>query len=159
MSASDPWYRGYPNTPRKESKAVPEGNSPVPQQEEFGSGQPTLADVYRMIEELSDKLDRRLENLSDEMRRMDQRLANLEQDARLSRLVMEADVQAEMKTRERTEGAATAVQAMHGGSCSANRVDPDSMYSTSFDGDSTGHPALPCSRDGALVGNGAATPK
>ena len=31
---------------RKESKAVPEGNGPVPQQEEFGSGEPTLADVY-----------------------------------------------------------------------------------------------------------------
>ena len=33
--------------PRKESKAVPEGNDgPVPKQEEFGSGQPTLVDVY-----------------------------------------------------------------------------------------------------------------
>ena len=28
--------------PRKESEAVPEGNGPVPQQEDFGSGQPTL---------------------------------------------------------------------------------------------------------------------
>ena len=35
--------------PRKESKAVPEGNGPLPQQEEFGSGQPTLEDVYRML--------------------------------------------------------------------------------------------------------------
>ena len=35
--------------PRKEDKAVPESNGPVPQQEEFGSGQPTLADVYRMV--------------------------------------------------------------------------------------------------------------
>ena len=38
--------------PRKESEAVPEGNGPVPQQEEFGSGQPTLADVYRMVKEV-----------------------------------------------------------------------------------------------------------
>ena len=37
---------------RKESEAVPEGNSPVPQQKEFGSGQPTLEDVYQKIEEL-----------------------------------------------------------------------------------------------------------
>ena len=34
--------------PREESEAVPEGNDPVLQQEEFRSGQPTLADVYRM---------------------------------------------------------------------------------------------------------------
>ena len=30
---------------RKESEAVPEGNGPVPQQKEFGSDQPLLADV------------------------------------------------------------------------------------------------------------------
>ena len=36
---------------RKESEAVPEGNGPVSQQEEFGSGKPTLADVYRRFEE------------------------------------------------------------------------------------------------------------
>ena len=35
--------------PRKESGAVPEGNGPVPQQEEFGSGEPTLAEVYRLF--------------------------------------------------------------------------------------------------------------
>ena len=35
--------------PRMESKAVPEGNDPVPQQEEFGSGQPTLADVIECL--------------------------------------------------------------------------------------------------------------
>ena len=39
--------------PRKESEAaVPEGNGPVSQQEEFGSGQPTLADVYRMVKKV-----------------------------------------------------------------------------------------------------------
>ena len=68
-------------------------------------------------------------------------------------------MQADTKTRERMEGAATAVRAMHGDSCSTNRVDPDPMGSTSFGGDSTGPPALPCSRDDALVGNGAAVPK
>ena len=40
---------------------------------------------------------------------MDQRLTSLEQDARQPRLAMEADGLADTKTRERTEGAATAV--------------------------------------------------
>ena len=79
-----------------------------------------------------------------EMRGTSDRLASLEHDARQPCLAMEADVQSDTKTRERTEGAATAVQAMHGDSCSANRVDPDPMSSTSFGGDSTGPPALPC---------------
>ena len=30
---------------RKENEVVPEGNGPVHQQDEFGSGQPTLAGV------------------------------------------------------------------------------------------------------------------
>ena len=50
--------------PRKESNAVPEGNGPAPQQEEFGSGQPTLADAYRIIEKLFNISDRKLEKLS-----------------------------------------------------------------------------------------------
>ena len=72
---------------------------------------------------------------------------------------MEADGQADTKTREHTEGAAKEVQAMHGDNCSANRVDPDPMCSTSFGGDSTGPLARPCSRDDALVGNDTAAPK
>ena len=35
--------------PRMENKAVPEGNGPVPQQEEFESGEPTLADFYHFF--------------------------------------------------------------------------------------------------------------
>ena len=66
---------------------------------------------------------------------------------------------ADKKTRERTEGAATAVQAKLRDSCSANQVDPDPMCLTSFGDDSIGPPALPCSRNDALVGNGAAAPK
>ena len=72
---------------------------------------------------------------------------------------MEADGQADTKTRERTEGAATAVQAMHGDSCFTNRVDLDPICSTSFGDDCTGPPALPCSREDAPVDNGAAAPK
>ena len=65
----------------------------------------------------------------------------------------------DIKTRECTEGLAAAVQAKHGDSCSANQVDPYPMCLTCFGEDSTGPPALPCSRDDALVGNGAAAPK
>ena len=35
--------------PRNWSKAVREGNGPVPQEEEFGSDQPTPADVYQLL--------------------------------------------------------------------------------------------------------------
>ena len=42
----------------------------------------------------------------EDLRRMDQRLASLEQNARQPRLAIEADVPADEKTRERTEGAA-----------------------------------------------------
>ena len=34
---------------RKAIKAVPEGNDPVPQKEELGSGQSTMESVYRRI--------------------------------------------------------------------------------------------------------------
>ena len=94
-----------------------------------------------------------------EMRGTSQCLASLKHDARQPRLATEADVQAGTKTRERTWGAATAVQAMHEDSCSANRVDPDPMCSTSFGDDCTGSPAFPCSREDAMVENGAVAPK
>ena len=96
----------------------------------------------------------------EEMRATDQRLASLEQDAQWPCLAMGADVQADQKTRERTEGTATtAVQAKHGESCSANRVGSDPMCSISFGDDSIGPRGLSYSRDNALVGNGAAAPK
>ena len=113
----------------------------------------------RKLEELFDRSDKKLDEMAGEMRVADQRASSLEQHARQSRLAMVADGQADTKTRKRTEGAATAVQAMHGDSFSANRVDPDPMCSTSFGGDSTGLPALPCSGDDTLVGKGAAAPK
>ena len=36
---------------RKKSEAVPDSTGPVPQQEEFRSGEPTLAKVYQMFKE------------------------------------------------------------------------------------------------------------
>ena len=71
LSASKPLsvtFDQSTNIPRKEDKAVFEGNGPVPHQEEFGPGQPTLADVYRMMEKRLDRLDRKLDELADQMR-------------------------------------------------------------------------------------------
>ena len=97
-----------------------------------------------------DKQEKKWGEMTEKIRVMIQRVSSLEQDSRQPRPTMVADGQADTKTRERTEGAATAVQAMHGDSCSANWVDPDPMCSTSFGGDSTGPPALPCSGGDAL---------
>ena len=69
---------------------------------------------------------------------------------------MEADGSANTETCERTEGAATAVQAMHGDGCTVQRVqDGPKINSTSF-GMMAEPLALPC-RDGVLVENGTAT--
>ena len=84
-------------------------------------------------------------------------ITSLEQDLRQSRLAMEADGQANTKTRERTEGAATAVQAMYGGSCTAQKVQDGPETSISF-GVKGEPPALPC-RDDVLVEDGVAVPK
>ena len=99
-----------------------------------------------------------MDELADETIATKQRLAGLEQDIRQPRLVMEADVPSDTKTHKRMENT-VAVQAKHGDSCFANQVDPDPMCLTSFDDDSTGPPALPCTRDDALVDNGTAAPK
>ena len=111
----------------------------------------------RKLEVLFDRSDKTLDVMAEDMRVMDQRASSLEQDARQPRRAMVVDGQADTKPRERTEG--SAVQAMHGDSCSAIRVDRDPVCSTSFGGDSTEPPALPCSEDDALVGKGAAVPK
>ena len=51
--------------PQKESEPVSEGNAPVPQQEEFGSGEPALADVYRLFEERFDRQQKIMHNCLD----------------------------------------------------------------------------------------------
>ena len=100
---------------------------------------------------------KKLDKLADEMRGTRQRLASLEQDAWQPRLATEADGPSDTKTRERTEGSAKAVQAMHGDSLSANRVDLDPECSASF-GVKAEPPALPC-RDDVSVEHGAAAQK
>ena len=132
-------------------------NVPVPQHEEFGSDQPTLEDLYRIIEELFDKSDRRMDELADKTREIEQRSASLEHDAQQPRLAMGADVPADKKTSEHTEGAAIVVQAKHGVSCSAKRVQAGPISSITF-GVKAEPPALPC-RDDVLIENGTAAPK
>ena len=173
--------------PRKESEAVPAGNGSASQREEFGSGEPTLADAYRLFEErfdrqhkvmdsrfdkqqkrmdsffdvvgsCFDRWNRKLDEISDEARVMDQHVTSLEHGARQPLLAMEADGPANTNTRERTEGAATAVQAMGGDGFSARRVEPGpNTTSTSF-GVKAKPPALPC-RDGVVVESGDAAPE
>ena len=139
--------------PRKESEVVPEGNGPVHQREQFGSGQPTLEDVMK---EGLDRWDKKLNEISDKMR---ERFTRLEHGARQPRLGTEADgQQADTKTCERTEGAATVAQAMHGDCFSARRVKPGpTTNSTSF-GVKAEPPALPY-RDDIVVESGLAAPK
>ena len=159
--------------PRKESEAVSEGNGPVPQQEEFGSGEPTLADVYRLFEKRFDRQqkrmdsvfdgmdscfdpwNRKLDEISDETRVMDQHVTSLEHGARQPRLTMEADGPADTKTRERTEGATTAVQAMRRNDFSARRVEPGANTNSTSFGVKAEPPALPC-RDDVVVESGDA---
>ena len=86
---------------------------------------------------------------------MDKNVTRLKHEARQPRLAMEEDGQANTKTRERTEGAATAVQAMRGDCFSARRVEAGpNTNSTSF-GVMAEPPALPC-RDDIVVKSGAA---
>ena len=91
-------------------------------------------------------------------RLFEQLTARLEHDVRQPRLAMKVDGPASTKTRERTKGAATVVQAMRGDSFSARRVEPGpNTDSTSF-GVKAEPSALPC-RDNVVVENGDAAPK
>ena len=91
-----------------------------------------------------DRWNRKLDEI------LDQHITSLEHGARQPRLAMEEDGQANTKTRERTEGATTAVQAMRGDGFSARRVEPGpNTNSTSF-GVKAEPPALPC-RDNVVV--------
>ena len=104
-----------------------------------------------------DRWNRKLDEISDEMRVMDQHVRSLEHGARQQRLAMEADGPANTKTRERTEGAAPAVQAMHEDCCTVQKVQGGPKTSISF-GVKAEPPDLPC-REDVLVEDGAAAPK
>ena len=119
---------------RKESEAVSESNGSVHQEEEFGFDQPAPVDEFREIKSLLKQRRKKLDKFHDDMkRRFEQFSARLEQDARQRRSAMEADETANTKNHERTEDAATAVQAMRGDSFSARWVEPGpNTNSTSF---------------------------
>ena len=133
---------------RKESEAVSEGNGPVRQERKIGFGQPALADTDREMRSPFSKL-------KEQMRRLEQHLLSQEQDARQPRLAKKADGQASTKIRERTEGAATAIQAMCGDCFSARRVEPGPRTNLTSFGVKADPPALPC-RDDSVVECGAA---
>ena len=140
---------------RQAIETVLEGDGPVLQKEEFGSGQLTWGDVYRVMKVVFDRWDKNLDEILDEMRKMDEHVTRLEHGARQPSLAMEADGPTDTKTRDRTEGAATAAQAMRGDSFSARRVEPSpNTNSTSF-GVKTEPPAHSC-RDDVVVESGEA---
>ena len=136
---------------RKASEAVSEGNVPIPQQEEYVSGQPTLADAYRQIKLMMSHFEEQTEIL-------EKRLTRLEHGARQPRLAMEADGPANTKTQERTEGAATAVPSMRGDSCTAEQKLQDGPKTSITFGVEAEPPDLPC-REGVLVEDGATAPE
>ena len=63
------------------------------------------------FEQREKKLDKFMDDIT---RLLDQHVTSLEHDARQPRLAFEADGPANTKTRERTEGVVTEVQAKHG---------------------------------------------
>ena len=99
-----------------------------------------------------DRWNRKLDEI------LDQHVTSLEHGARQPRLAMEADGQANTKTRERTEGAATAVQSMRGDGFSARRVEPGLNTNSISFGMMAAPPALPC-RDDVVIESGNATSK
>ena len=139
--------------PRKASEAVPEGNDPVPQKEELGSSQPTMEDVYRRIKLMISHFEEKMDELSDVM---NQHFTRLEHGARQPRLATEADGQqadTKTRTRERTEGAATAAHEMRGNCFSTRRVEPGPTTSSTSFGVKVEPPAL------VVVESGLAAPK
>ena len=151
--------------PRKDCEAVPEGNCLIPQQEELGSGEPTLADLYRLCEERFDRMDSysdrwnmKLDEISDETRVMNEHVTSLEHGARQLRLAMEADGHANTKTQRRTEGAAKAVQVMRGDSCTAEQKVQDGPKTSTTFGVEAEPPDIPCWED-LLVEEGATPPE
>ena len=137
---------------RKASEAISEGNVPIPQQEAYGSGQPTLlADAYRRIKLMMSHFEEQTELL-------EKRLTRLEHGARQPRLAMEADGQANTKTRERTESAVTAIQAMHEDSCTTEQKVQDGPKTSITFGREAEPPDLPC-REDVLVEDGDTMPK
>ena len=145
----------------RRARLSPRAISPSPSKKNSGLENPRWGIYIDFLREINgsyfDRWKRKLKEILDEMRVVDQRAGSLEHDARQPRLAMEADGPVNIKTYERTEGAATAVEAMHGDSCTAQKVQDGPKTSTSF-GMKVKPPALFC-RDDVLVENDDASPK
>ena len=115
-------------------------------------------DEFRRIKRLLKQQRKKLDEFHDDMKRLfEQFSARLEQVTRQPHLAAEADGPAKTKTRERTEGAAIAVQAMRGDSCTtAQKVQDRPKTSISF-GVMAEPPVLPC-REDVLVEDGVTSP-
>ena len=144
----------YPEMPRKKSKAVLEVNGPLSQDAYVMLGGNILEDLRRIM---SEALDRAFDEPTENMRRANQRLVGLEQEAQQPCLAMEADVKPDTKNRKRTEGATAAEQAKHRDSCFSKRVQAGPTSSTSFG--MKAEPPAPPRKDDVLVDKGAAAPK
>ena len=79
----------------------------------------TLEELPHVMSEMRSEI---LREPKKDLRSLGQRLAGLEQDAWQPRPAMEEDGLENTKTRERTEDAATAVQAVHGDRFSAEMI-------------------------------------
>ena len=88
--------------------------APSPRKKNLGLANSRWGIQLKTIDSFFDRMDERLDKTLDEiseMRKMDHHVTRLEHEARQPRLAMEADEPADTtKTRERMEGAATAVQ-------------------------------------------------
>ena len=124
--------------PRKQSKAVPKGNGLILHHDEIGSGKPTMADLYQMLEERFDRMDKNIDRTDEQLdeligrtRETSQRLIDVQHQAQQRHLATEADVEPDTKTRKRTEDAA-ADRAKHGDNSSFDRVDDGQTCLASF---------------------------
>ena len=136
--------------------AVSEGNGPIPQLEEYRSGQPTLAGAFREIRKKLDKFHDEMTILFGQFSARQEYF--LERDARQSRLAMEADGHANTKTQGRMEGVTIAVQAMRGDSCTTDKKVQDEPKTSITFGVEAEPPDLPC-REDVLVEDGATAPE
>ena len=154
--------------PRNRSETVSEGNGLVPHHNQIGPDQPTLADVYRLFEEIIDRqlnlmkshfdqLDKKMDGLMETTRGTNQRLVGLLHGAQQRRFAIEANVKPDTKTCKRTKDAA-ADREKHGNKSSSAQVDHDPICLTSFGDDSSAPLTLPC-RDDALADKGAKAQK
>ena len=124
----------------------------------FDKQQKRMDSFFDGMDSCFDRWNRKLDEISDATRVMDEHVTSLEHGTRQSRLAMEADKLANTKNQEHTEGAAKAVQAMRGDSCTAEQKVQDGPKTSITFGVEAEPPDLPCGED-VLVEDGATAHK